>query len=219
MDRLARFTIPGIAFICALCYFIFTLSGYNILSSSNDNLLTLVAGVLSTPVIGLVVTSILHGILHRIKVRRRPGPYWLFLPRAIEPEVLTELSNGSEPTNETEWKQFYWKYQQIFRSREVNEKVIDFTANRWTYYFVLVNTAFAIAFGIVLSILIVWLQFDFYTQIEFLLPGLVVSILFSSIAIWLSLFSLNDAREVEHLDVLEKLRLKRKELGSCPTNH
>jgi len=206
MDRLYRFTIPGIAFIVALGYFIFSLSGYNILTEAKNNLLTLVTGVLSTPIIGLMVTSILHLIIHLCPWKGRPGPYWLYLPEKLSSKLFDKLADGSRPTNFKEWRQFYWKYQHIFRSKHANEKVIDFTAHRWTYYFVLVNTAFALFLAILVSFILVGLWFQFSLAFGHLVQGLIISILFIVLALMLSRFSLKDAREVEYLDVMDKIK-------------
>ena len=211
MDRLSRFTIPGIAFVVSLCYFIYSLSRSNILSSFNDNLLTLIAGVLSTPVIGLIVTSTLHGIIHCFKHNGRPGPYWLYLPKNLNPLLLKVLGNGDEPKTKDEWKKFYWKYQQKFRAEAACEKVIDFTAHRWTYYFVLINSAFAIFFAMLLSLIFVLCTSTFDPIVKLVVPGLVTAMSFGILAFWLSKFSLNDAREVEHLDVIEKIANQNKQ--------
>ena len=208
MDRLYRFSIPGITFFFASWFFIFSLTGTNYLSGKV--FLDILPILISTPVVGLILTTFFHAILHWIKCGKRHGPYWYYLPKKLDENLFIELNNNVKPTKKKEWSRFYWNYQAYLREN-LKSETIEFLTRRWTYCFIHYNNFWALGAALLFS-----LVFKFYflscSQLHpfLLIAGLIVMTFYIVSGWFLASFALADAKNVEHRAIVESLKKDKK---------
>lgn len=204
MDRLYRFSIPGVVFFIASWFFIYALTGNNLLCGK-DLIKDIFPVLLSTPIIGLILTTFFHAFLHWKKCGKRPGPYWYYLPKKLDEILFVELNKGEKPDKKKEWKKFYWNYQAYSREN-LKSETIEFLTRRWTYCFIHYNNFWALGSAWLFS-LIFKLCFTncSYVQPCLLIIGLIITGLYVVCGWYLASFALNDAKNVEHRAVSNSL--------------
>lgn len=215
MDRLNRFTVPGISFFLTLWLFIYAMTGVNLLETPNreDNnnfdLFRIIIPILSTPIVGVMVTSCLHALFHIIPKKDVPAPYWLYLPKMIDDRVFEHLSETQlRPQGKNEWRIFYWNYQRFIREN-LEKETIDFLTRRWTYCFIHYNNMFSIFAAIIISVIyFVYRRFAcLYVDFNYTIFFISISILtiYFLAAFRLTFFALKDATNIECRSVLHKI--------------
>jgi hypothetical protein len=206
MDRLYRFSIPGITFLLASWFFVYALTGINLLSE-RDLYKDILAALISTPIIGLILTTFFHALLHGKKRKGKSGPYWLYLPMSIDQRVFSEFSpTQAKPEKKKDWKVFYWNYQAYIR-QNLESETIQFLTRRWTYCFVHYNNFWALGMALIFSFVYkFWVGCSGQFQSSLFLLGVITLVMYIFTGLYLASFALNDARNVEHQAVSNCLK-------------
>jgi hypothetical protein len=222
MDRLMRFSMPGIAFILGSWLFIYALTGHNLMNKLGQQFLVKVIPVIfSTPFIGLFISSSFHWVIHwrKPKINGKPGPYWFYLPDTLDNNIYWRLiGQRDQPTKYREWRNFYHKYQLLFREK-VNKETAEFTSRRWTYCMIHYNNMAALAAAFLCTIGYAWYHRDSAVGPIAWMWTLctLLTIFYVLAALRLTSVAREDARNVEYAAVMEVLFPKLLKKGTDDT--
>jgi hypothetical protein len=216
MDRVYRFSIPGITLLIVFAFYTNVFIGTNIVL---DDWKILFPALLASPVLGLFFSSIITGYRHlKMGKNGRPYIYNVYLKKNINQSIFTALlGKDTQPKNFNEWKSFYWKYQSFIREN-VNGETLRFTAGRWSTYNIYWNNVFCIAMGFVFSLIsllitslnpTISLSWDLRNFILGII-GVIILLIYIFMGYPLAEFAKDDAVNVEYLSAKKALKRKTK---------
>lgn len=217
-DRIFKFSIPGLMFLFSMIFFDHLLGGNLInrfIEADTDHLLTLISILISSPLIGIVFSTVAVGILQLKFVCGYK--IWYYPPNAEIVKYalrdVTELKDSVKKDIEDEakkkWKKdaivkkFYPYYQAKVR-QHIKDEQMNFLERRWSVYWVHVNNISMIAFSLIIALILrkssecgfSCLDHDYATH---KLIGIGVLILYVFFGIKNACNSRRDATRFEHL--------------------
>lgn len=198
-DRIIRISFPGIFFLVSLCTFDWILGGeilrdfFSQDSNKIDAITGAVAFIVSTPVLGFVISSFYYIILFCL-------PRWRFIipqETAKRRQYLQALSNlyiCNIPEN-MDSKEITAMHQQVLRMKMKDEE-LGYISRRFTFYLTYSNTIVAIVFSFIIALLIHdWSLSYIFNGIKLVL--VLFYVLYIIIAVWLAYRNLSESSDFE----------------------
>lgn len=144
--------MPGIMLLLSIVLF-YTIFGGNIVSpfrsvfnqSNSIDIISLLIGFLiTTPIIGLVISTITHGLIFLF------SGYSIFLLHTHPPKDILTILHPEDPNIKLPNDKFYWEYQAYIRAN-LNEQTIKYLERRWNFIWIHINNIAAIILGLFIS--------------------------------------------------------------------
>ena len=206
-ERLYRRTIPGILFLGVLFLF-YLLKGGDVKLIANlfqkESFSFLIAILITTPVLGLIISTIALGILHIIVGYRfyldKPVPRIYDIVLRRNDSLKDELKKNKN--SKRVYKEFYCKYQSYMRVK-LNAETLNFSSRRWNFLWIHLNNITAILLGIFLSCFLEYssIKNNYYKRPFIAIVVLIVIYLF--FAVYQILFIRNESILVEREAVIK----------------
>src|SRR6266487_3473350 len=206
-ERLYRRTIPGILFLGVLFLF-YLLKGGDVKFIANlfqkESFSFLIAILITTPVLGLIISTIALGILHIIVGYRfyldKPVPRIYDIVLRRNDSLKDELKKNKN--SKRVYKEFYCKYQSYVRVK-LNAESLNFLSRRWNFLWIHLNNITAILLGIFLSFFLEYssIKNNYYKRPFIAIVVLIVIYLF--FAVYQILFIRNESILVEREAVIK----------------
>lgn len=230
-DRVFRFSISGMMFF--ICYIFFSLffgtkpsEIFNV-EFGNEKFIALIVLILSTPIIGTIISTI--GLW--ISFKRKGYRVFYYLPENVETVryILKDyplLKDRVIVNNQLDWKdknnvrEFYPHYQAIVKDCIDGEK-LQFLERRWSTHLTHINNNWAILFALLITLLLrLFNGGGFYNmQLDteaYKIIGCVIIIAYCVTSKFHSKISRDDATKFEHIlldkAVEQRIRNEKKEL-------
>ena len=213
-ERLYRRSMPGIFFVGVL-FFSYLLFGgdssYVVNSINNENYSFLIAILVTTPIIGFIISSITISIFHKCQGHK----FYINNPPStkIKEVILNSdhrLFTNVEKLSKPELQEFYCIYQVYIRI-SLNSESLRFLERRWNFYWIHINNIAAIFLGLLFSAFLNYK--DSNTPIKpkcWLLTGIAIGIFaYLIVAIYQSCFL---KKEILQLEEEAVIRSKKKEI-------
>jgi hypothetical protein len=218
-DRILRFTIAGTIFEVSLFFFYFFFGGnvsLLIKDISSNNLFVIVTLLSTSPIIGIIISTILHSLIVQVLIG-----YRIYYKPPSDAFVVQELLRDNQPLlknivvdGETKWsratvRKFFPHHQAKVKTFITGDRLY-FLERRWSVFWTYSNVIFAVILSLFLTCGYRFFVSGSYTVILDLnylkVTGVVVVVIFVVTA-WLQLINArNDALTVEDILLSEKIR-------------
>lgn len=198
-DRIIRISFPGIFFLVSFCTFDWILGGeilkdfFSQDSSKIDAITGAIAFIVSTPVLGFVISSFYYTILFWL-------PSWRFIipqettKRRQYLQALSNLYIHSIHEN-MDSKGITTIHQQVLRMKMKDEE-LGYISRRFTFYLTYSNTIVALVFSFIIALLIHdWTLCYVFNGIKLVL--VLFYVLYIIIAVWLAYRNLSESSDFE----------------------
>lgn len=152
-ERLYRHSMPGILFLgCLLLTYL--IKGGSIKHVEfiviKENYLFFIAILITSPIIGIIISTIGHGLLHLIFnysfYINNPikNTSWIILRRDDSLKSIPEETKLTKP----QLKEYFYRYQAFIREK-LDGETLRFLERRWNFIWIHINNSTAIFFGLI----------------------------------------------------------------------
>lgn len=156
-DRIFKFSIPGIMFFLTLVFFDYLFGGTLFKLFEENNIVSLIALLLSSPIVGVIFSTIAVTLLQW----RFGYKIWFYPPKneeIINYTLQENLALKDRIINEEKmsWEdkktlKKYYPYYQVKVRRHLNDQQMSFLDRRWSTYWTSINNIAATVFSFLIA--------------------------------------------------------------------